>query len=422
MDKLSFHNSNSLVGRVANAALKFAPPFPIGPAERQPSAMEKTGVEYRGAFQPANDIPGTLYVNDTFTPSFANWSDINDVTHGVMVAESARQLGFSGPLLGQESSVPGYGQGLPEWASKVSTPSESAREARGKLESYAAGQACSLLERSTEYLNGLTKHGVKDSAVNISYGLNVAKSANSLYDQLSPAMRAAPEDRNPGLLDSRGLLDNAIQAFGLDETKLRSADREVRDIEQAKLLQGLLDASEAAYSGSAVQADRKLYNQAVKTFEAGHNSVVVSAGNQGEDMHLIRGLVPTQKLREPGNMTENVLENNDVTLVGSTEHAPGQLFTRRAAYTSPSAEIDIYAPGWLESSRLGVKDVEGTSFAAPRVAALMAEIHRRNPGISSVKAEGLLMQQLSHTVEDQSGAYPTLDLERTQRFLADRTF
>lgn len=425
---LSFQNSNSnsITGRVAFTALNAVPNYHVGKFGSFVSDIDKAGVENRPAGDPGVNSPGSLYIQDTFTPSFNPGSySAPEAAHGVKVAMSARQMGFRGRIVGQEAAYAPYDPNKPSdlaYQSSLYTTANNPKEARQKLREYAVGAAGRLLDQSTNYLQDLTSKGVSDSAVNFSSGRNVANTASDLYQRLAPAL-----SRNPNLASdklSQAMLDNVTLAFDLDRKKLASSDPKVRDKEMGRLLQGLIDQSEAGYDSPALKAQRKRYDKAVSAFEAGHNSVVVSAGNQGDYLQQLQQICPLSRpLAVSSNFTQNVLENNDVTLVGATELSADRFSEQRARYSSPSREVDVYAPGWLNEASLRTAPNEsGTSYAAPRVAAMMAELHRRNPGMSSSRIEKLLMTQLSHTVEGQGGSMPTLDAAETRKFLADRTF
>lgn len=422
---LSFQNSNSnsITGRVAFTALNAVPNYNVGQFGSFVSDIDKAAVEKRPTGDPGVNSPGSLYIQDTFTPSFnpGSYSE-PEAAHGVKVAMSARQIGFRGRIVGQEHVYAPYDPSKPSYQDNLYTAAKTPKEARQKIREYAVGAAGWLLNQSTDYLQDLTRKGVSDSAVNFSSGRNVANTASDLYQRLAPAL-----SRNPNLASdklSQAMLDNVTLAFDLDRKKLASSDPKVRDKEMGRLLQGLIDQSEAGYDSPTLKAQRKRYNKAVSAFEAGHNSVVVSAGNQGDYLQQLQQICPLSRpLAVSSNFTQNVLENSDVTLVGATELSPDRFSEQRARYSSLSKEVDVYAPGWLNEASLRTAPSEaGTSYAAPRVAAMMAELHRRNPGMSSSRIEKLLMTQLSHTVEGQGGSLPTLDAVETRKFLADRTF
>lgn len=60
---------------------------------------------------------------------------------------------------------------------------------------------------------------------------------------------------------------------------------------------------------------------------------------------------------------------------------------------------------------------EGTSFAAPRVAAGMAALHGKYPQLSSAEVEARLKSQLT-----KGGSVASLDEEKTRQFLQSQSF
>ena len=124
---------------------------------------------------------------------------------------------------------------------------------------------------------------------------------------------------------------------------------------------------------------RETYVSAISELEGQRNSVVLAAGNEGEVLDFVRQWCQGGEPRLPENFEHNDFRHPILTVVGATSDG------ERASYTSREPEIDSWADGQFEN-------VKGTSFAAPRVAARLAEIHGQNPHFSSEQAEEMLLR------------------------------
>ncbi|MBS2040212.1 S8/S53 family peptidase [bacterium] len=328
--------------------------------------------------------PGSLVVVD-------NQFVCNDVYegHGSLVSRSARSSGFQGPIQRQQLSFgPGpNGLGLFE-------PNLSPAEARKRLEAQASSMVTGNLNSYTAALNHQSAAGVKNSVVNLSGGLNKA----DVFRNMMNSALASPET-----------MDNAFRAAGVDKDKMASPDPKVSGPEHLKFQQMMMDSINRGLDGNPqVGKARRNYDQAVQRFEANHNSVVVAVGNTGEDRGRIH---PGVKVPDDFDRSFNI--NDQVTAVGSSLRGLG-----RASYSANERNNIIYAEGLAPGDNLpqGQTQVaDGTSYAAPRVSALMAEIHRRHPKLTSQQAENLLRQQLT----DERGGYTEVDPLKARRFLAE---
>lgn len=92
-----------------------------------------------------------------------------------------------------------------------------------------------------------------------------------------------------------------------------------------------------------------------------------------------------------------------------------------AGYSSASSGLAIYASGSLDLQKDG-KGAEtfGTSFAAPRVAATMATLHKQNPQMSSAQIEHLMKTKFTHQLETSSGSVSVLDYHKSSDLMVGR--
>lgn len=355
----------------------------------------------------ANDA-GTLYVHDMFIaqePEQFNHPTLNP--HGIHVSRAVRQQGFQGRILGRDVVEMHSGLGpntrtLLNHQNQLATPGRTPQQVITDIQGYAGYSAADILEQKSDYLDNLSTRGASSSVANFSQGLSKAGLTRNLAMEVLPALSGSP-DLSPEVRQrGQTVLANMAKAFGLDEQRLVSPDPAVHQPERAKLVQNLVGhVNQGVDSNPAAIAARSRYDSSVAKFEGNKNSLVISAGNDGNIAQDLQGFSGGTPLHFPVDFSRNVLENEAVTSVGAIESGPNGV--QRASYTSRSNGIDLYAQGAVETQGASV---QGTSFAAPRVAGTLAEIHRRNPNFSSAQAETMLRQQMtfSQSFDGQSSA------------------
>ncbi len=240
--------------------------------------------------------PGTLVVIDSFStmPEFEN--------HGDQALRAARQHGFKGPTqkvsLGQEavlrgmeqkSGQPSVYQKLGSIRTELSQPCVTPQRTRELLKQEALYQQVSLLGDATAELDQLKASGLKNSAVNLSYGTSPKHIASSKYGEIAQA----PPNPSPFQFDHHN--SNVMSALGVTPQNLRHPDPKISGPERARLQQGLIDLAESSSSHPELKQAKSEYLKAVKALESQKNSVVVSSGNQeqvanglAKDAHGIR--------------------------------------------------------------------------------------------------------------------------------------
>lgn len=345
--------------------------------------------------KPQQVEPGTLYVTDTYMPSVLQ-SDQATPPHGLAVQAAARSTGFNGKIELREFPSARY----MSYDASRHDPAQSPRAA-----SYLDGLRRQTQERyqqvlipATDQLNELSDGGVKNSALNISMGTGRARIAEEAFEAI-PTGKAD--------------LVGAAEAFGLDPAKLGSKDPKVFGPERARLQQAIINEVDRTASGSkSIQQAKQKYDLAVTRFESSHNSVVVSGGNDGEVLERFKRDNNGATLNIPKNFYDSPLVNDQVTVVGATD---GDSSTRPAAYSQMHRENQIYASGTLPQM-----PGTGSSFASPRVAATMADLHRIHPEKSSDEIEALMIQKFGRP--GQNTPVPVLDLGSTRQFLQDHKF
>jgi hypothetical protein len=345
--------------------------------------------------------PGSLIVADAFLPAmpimgpFGGGGPVSKA-HGELVKSSAEDAGFKGNLVRSpldHSFTPNPDEMRATELTFQRVSKLAPEEYRKNIAEYAEVSYASTLHQTTERLEGLQEAGTKNSVVNFSQGLSKASLVGKVYSS--------------AYMTPQGL-EGAAGAFGLSADKLMSKDPEVSGPERARFQQALTDAVSGSIDNSEkVKAAKATYAGAVRKFEGQNNSVVVSAGNDGDVLKQLQDDANGAKLNVPKDWVDNVLVTPDVTAVGALDQG------KAAQYSSKFAEVDVYANGSIEDSK-------GTSFAAPRVAATMAGLHGTHPELSSSQVENLMKQQF--TTERQDLEAPALEVERTREFLSAQKF
>ena len=291
-----------------------------------------------------NLAPGSLVLLDQFFAPVGSGT-----THGQMVRETARGSGFQGPFLELDTTYslePENASRLEQMipAQKLFEQASDPQQIRNSLREVSVLKRSYSLERSAESLEQLQQSGMRDSAVNLSLGHNAADETRRLLER--------------SLQDPK-ILVQLVRGFCDDPQDLSSASL-ARMI--SKLAQWLQDTTQ----DSRWQVAKQRYDLAVGGLASQNNAVVVAAGNEGETAAYLSTWCSGATPVLPTGFENNDLSNARVTVVGATENG------QPAAYTSHDDEIDVFADG---SSLLG--EDKGTSFAAPRVAARLAEAGSR---------------------------------------------
>lgn len=285
--------------------------------------------------------PGSLVVLDQFfiPPQ-------SGPTHGQMVSATARGSGFQGPLVELDTTYsldPENAKRLEqiEAAQQRFNQATQPQEIRQALREVSVLKRGYALERSAESLEQLSQAGLKDSAVNLSLGHNAADEVRRLLEKA---------------LTDQPTLIQLVRAFAHDPSQLKEG------AERARLVQNLASWLQDTTRDARWQSSKARYDAAVQQLAESNNAVVVAAGNEGEVGSFLSDWCSGQSPELPQGFENNDFSNPTVTVVGALQSG------QPATYTSHDEEVDCFAEG---RSLLG--DENGTSFAAPRVAAQFAQ-------------------------------------------------
>ena len=390
----------SLIGQ---APPRSGPGFGLGTfgQNSNPTAHQPTTV---------NTGAGSLYVRDTFTPSFGDLS----TPHGLSVMQAAGQQAGEGatprfnPSMGDQPSMVGSMPFLNPELGRLDSETLTREQARSVLGGQLDREVTTFVDDQTSYLGRLNEAGVENSAVNLSLGDSKAAQSYRLYFNTLESLGSENPQRR----------ENFARAFDVNMDNMRSQDKEVQRAEDSRLQQSVVDfVSQSVDQSRPIAQSQDRWDQAVEKFEGNRNSVVISSGNEGVVEETMERFTGNRQLNLPRDFETNFLENDLVTSVGAT-NPDGT----RAEYSSESGGVDIYANGPLGGGE-GQEPITGTSFAAPRVGVTMAELHRLNPNMSSSQVEGLLQSRFTQPLENgNSGAAPVLRPDVSYEFLRNQTF
>jgi hypothetical protein len=353
---------------------------------------------------PGPEETGALVIEDDFLWS----SDMEspNAPHGQIVQASAEQEGFKGKIYDRLpwTSRPGDEERLLR-DSKVLHSAESGflfalQDRTVCLESQALSANAAELQR-------LGNGGFQDGALNLSQAYSKQSYVLGLYREAI---------RPPSDPSQQSLVANYGRAFGFDPGDLSPSSSKVGEA-RSKLQQGLIAQVNRAVDGNAeVQKAKREYDAAVDRLSQSRVSVVVAGENGGTDIQYFAADGNGNAPRIPADYYLNPLSNSrtvTVGAVGSLRDAPGAAESI-ADYNSPVKD-DVLALGITSDSR----PHEGTSFSAPRVAAALAWIHGRQPGISNEQALQKLKSELTHPLQGDPSRL-VLDPGKAARALSEQ--
>ena len=309
--------------------------------------------------------------------------------HGSIVTAAARATGYQGPLVPEERLRQSENELAATNARIVLCNSQlEPEQSRWALNVMTLAPTLGLLAETSQSLDRATQAEVHGAVTNFSLGLSPASSVERIYGIVA-------WERTQG---KEYALLNLTKAWGIDYQALTSPDPVVYGPALTSLQQHLIDQVQAAFQNPLLQAGQQAFRNSVDAYEAKGNSVVVSAGNDGQVLQRLQAENGGQPLRSDEGFNRNVLATGAVTSVGAQD-ANFQI----APYSNTEG-VSIYACGQLGSD-------QGTSFAAPRVAAVMTQLHRTHPQWTSREVEIRTEQILSPRQEAVPQELPHKALE-----------
>lgn len=371
---------------------------PIAQPKRNPNQPGKAGGVDRSNslnivddFQPNPFAPIQLIPN----PNGGAPIQVAPPPHGIKVEMAARETGYQGhinrvqtgenPLLMQQRMAE---LGL---RSTPLTP----ENARGAVEQYTQNHSMALMLQAGAELQSQTNGGTHQAVTTFSLGAGASASAGNLYNQARLGWTPPEQGEDANSMERQmgaQVMRNLASAYGVKPEDLTSSDPQVSGPARARLQQGLVDQTSQAANSRPVQNFHQGYAETVRRYEAGNNSVVHSAGNEGDLIQQMQADNGGRPIQVPPNFFRSALETPDTTPVGAlafnADNSP-----RVASYSSGGNQVPIIAYARAMDGQ------PGTSYAAPRVGAMMQELHRRDRNMTSEQVQQRLLQQHTTPVE-----------------------
>lgn len=293
---------------------------------------------------------GALVLCDSFTPSSPA-----EPAHGMLVAQVAGQQGFQGKLVAlkfEDELDPQQQQGLQQLGRHVQGWGEAQQPAVVRQELYESILSTRLntLHTATQRLLAVAESGARNVALNLSLGSTPALCVSAVLDMCSQPETAEQAQ------------EQLAKAFATEN--------------QEDVHAGLVHLALQTSGDERLIQAREQFAHAVRDLESNHNSVIVAAGNDGAIGKRLACTFPAEFIRSD-------LVTPETTVVGALENdAP-------APYNGDPTSVTVFAPGSAYIAQLK-QTIHGTSFASPRVAALMATLHGQFPDLDSAAIEARL--------------------------------
>lgn len=340
---------------------------------------------------PLSPPPGSVIVTDNFYRE----TNSNASSHGLRVASTVVAAGFPGAVVAnQKQDLKHPGSLMIQ--SALGSASFDKNTTMSLLSTLVDLDVSTTLDSySAELYEGL-QMGEFNSVRNFSSGI----SKSTVVEGIFSGALAQYESDDPQL-KARGqtTLDNFARAYDLSFDALTSGDRQTRVREKARLFTGLAQTvSETIDHSPNIAWSRQRFRGMVRAYESRNNSVVLAAGNHGR----MRELAGEFGITLPQDVDISLLAVNEVTVVGAAGDSG------IADYSSRYSQVDIYADGDSVDPLSG-ESSSGTSYAAPRVAAVMASLHALYPQATSEEVEEMMRTELTRQVGIEDGIVSVLN-------------
>ncbi len=330
------------------------PPLPMGPPAPPPPPPRHSG--YAERYEPN----ATVAVFDNFRDT------ANRTTHGEQVENIMVQQGLTDRDIQRFHS--GEGGIDPRPLRQASNPGQFHHALNGYIERSFTG----LLSATSNNMETiLDDPNSQIQVINQSQGISGA-------DVTQRLMSMAGEDPQ---LKARLMQDLGLPPGASKRQFVEALANRVQSVSE---------------NSPAVQAETQRYEELSAEADARGINHVVASGNNGQVASMMRNL----GIEMDPSFYGNALHNEHTTSVG----ALNEQGTGPASFSAPEAEIATQGQGVLTTADGQVDFINGTSFAAPQVAAQMALMRRRNPSLSDEEAEEVLTATANPVAGDPSQA------------------
>jgi hypothetical protein len=374
------------------------------------------GSAYRQA--PASPLqqPGNVDILDGFQPS-RDALEEGQTEHGDLVTQMALGQGLQGTAV---QTVTPHGAVSKrtdgDWATmdKVNPSEKSFDRALGDY--FASSQQGCIQDAATGTGDALAK-GDNHAAINISSDQSKARMVDNLYGSMREAWAPGQHDSPEAIKQGQNLLHNYAKTYGLNENDL-THDTPNTGKARAALQNNLIAQANRGVASNQTGISNAEQSYAKNTHALADQKVstVVAVGNEGQ---LESEMTADAGGRKPQGMGSdfysNPYTNADTVNVGATGSTNDLNANSISNYSSPSPNVSLYANGnelkFIPSGSGKVRQTpeEGTSFAAPEVAADLANIHAQHQDFSNDQALQYLKQHKSHSMQTSQGPMPVLN-------------
>lgn len=349
-------------------------------------------------------LAGTVFVIDS-----------HDLDHGNLVSKKVEDDKFKGSI--EKLNAPITQSQLQNQAVNLLVNSGlDGPKTKAALKTILEEDAKGMFEQQAGKLDELSTKGVKNSAVNISRGSNKASATYSLYKVGAQAWESTDSTKKTW---GENAINNMAAAFNLDPAKLLDSDLKVSAPERQKLQAELAMFSGGVMDNSPViKSSKAKFDQAVVKFESNNNSVVLSAGNEGMDLQTLAANNDKLGITVDESFYQSIFHSKNTTSVGATKtvNVNGKPVQVLAEYSNQHSNVTVHANGSMKSAVVGGQlDTHGTSFSAPSISAVMAELHKANPGLNSDQVQELLLGTMTMDVNNGQQTMKVLDPKKTEK-------
>jgi hypothetical protein len=259
----------------------------------------------------------------------------------------------------------------------------------------------SFLNSTSENLEEIADQPGKIQVINQSQGSSKLDIVMGIWSPENP--KAPNPSTNPEDLKALG------EKLGLKPSDLKGLDAPAQ---ARKIFQALVDRVETVTDGSQEVRDAKARHQrAVERLDKQGIFYVISAGNEGDELSLLK----QKGITFGADFADPVLasQRDNVLVIGAAENKK-----RMAGFSTPSPFVFAAVDGTKIPVGSGQK-ADGTSFAAPQVTALIAEM--RGKGFTPQQVRTVLREAARDTSapREQEGL-GIIDMDKAKKLIQRR--
>ncbi|MFE8597183.1 S8 family serine peptidase [Archangium violaceum] len=240
----------------------------------------------------------------------------------------------------------------------------SSPPAGASLDERIEHRASSFLDSTSDAMQGVLDNPDDITVINQSQSISPVRIADEMWSDVRNDPEAKAE---------------LAQELGLEEG---ASDTEI--------LQALVDHVDGVFENSPeIAASKKRYDKLSGELEDAGILHVVTAGNTGDFLDTLDGM----GVEYDGDFANSVLFNEHTIVVAAST---GGKRDQIADFSTPSDFVTVAIDG-TDIEVAGGNTANGTSFAAPQVTALIAEMRRINPELTNDEIRDLLAKAATDT-------------------------